>query len=553
MIQLENLPLPNWTGSGRTVSLVEQWIRECRSKHWACRAPPSLPSKEVYGPTRLIDLSETSGLFVARLCEDQSKPERAEYLTLSHCWGGTSNVKLTSETLEKLRAGYFVRDLPRTFRDAATLATRLGFRYLWIDSLCILQDSKSDWKQQAPQMAFVYANSACTIAGVGPSSDHGLFVSRKAMPMQPCLFSDSGDAKIYCQKYQEDRPDQDTAVLETVPLLRRGWVVQERLLSRRIVYFGGFEVAWECCAHTKTETMSASACEALLHGSGASFFRDQEVPLKRNLEAGLSDFRNSTLRCEAFLNAWHRIVDRYSAAALTFESDREIAITGIVFMIEERTSLTYSSGLFINLAVPELMWYTATSSDSVPARASIDAPTWSWLSIHGRIRHQLTMRDLFSAKGGSLYQADVRFREKALLIQSLVKRVRTHKPSGLFRCSTDEHISWRPDMMHEWSGPSVPDVPAPEHTSEIVLVLLATIQHDSDMEPICAVSDHHVDPGCGHAFTEMGLVLSSRGDHLDNFVRVGTFLNTFNNDGRGFGETMFMDDEEVEDTVVTVF
>ena len=103
------------------------------------------------------------------------------YLTLSHRWGTAKFVKLEQSKLKEFEQGLKIADLPRTFRDAIVVTRRLGCKYLWIDSLCIIQDSPADWSHEAGLMGEVYANSLCNIAATGSiTSDEGCFMERNA-------------------------------------------------------------------------------------------------------------------------------------------------------------------------------------------------------------------------------------------------------------------------------------------------------------------------------------------------------------------------------------
>ncbi|KAH8895969.1 HET-domain-containing protein [Thozetella sp. PMI_491] len=147
-------------------------------------------------------------------------------------------------------------DMTKNMRDAVQITASLGFSYLWIDSLCIIQDSKEDWEAEAKTMGDVYAGAACTIASTGSSSsDGGCFHERSALGLQPCVIGASSRNHlipewIYIRRddLSEFRRGVDHAVLNS-----RGWVLQERLLSRRILHFGAEMMYWECCQRAASE------------------------------------------------------------------------------------------------------------------------------------------------------------------------------------------------------------------------------------------------------------------------------------------------------------
>ena len=157
--------------------LVKTWVDQCITLHELCG--PSLNSTS-HIPGRLLDLSpgNKSGGYFA-VVEGVSREEDCRYACLSHCWGGEQPLKLTKDTAGELANGLPVEDLPPTFRDAVTVCGWLDIRYLWIDSLCILQDSKDDWSTQSFQMRSIFKNAYLTIAATyGSTCQCGLFNGR---------------------------------------------------------------------------------------------------------------------------------------------------------------------------------------------------------------------------------------------------------------------------------------------------------------------------------------------------------------------------------------
>ncbi|RKK88459.1 hypothetical protein BFJ69_g314 [Fusarium oxysporum] len=173
-------------------------------------------------------------------------------MTLSYRWAKNLSIVLLNSNLEEFRRSAPISRLPKTFKEAITVARRLSIKYLWIDSLCIIQDSPEDWARESLQMHQVYANSACTIsatASEGP--DEGLFRSRI---VQETLI---GHIKV---QFADGKPrrfdvwDQDHMQrLTQGPLTDRGWVFQERILSPRVLHFAKTQAVWECFEMHKSE------------------------------------------------------------------------------------------------------------------------------------------------------------------------------------------------------------------------------------------------------------------------------------------------------------
>ncbi|PMD17228.1 HET-domain-containing protein, partial [Hyaloscypha hepaticicola] len=127
-------------------------------------------------------------------------------MTLSHCWGTKKFLTLTTNNLENSRQRISLEDLTRVFQDAIHVTRFMGIDYIWIDSLCIIQDSPEDWAKESLLMEDVYSNSYCNIAATHASSgEDGCF-------------------------------DEVTNSL----LLQRAWVFQERILAPRVLHFAPF-------------------------------------------------------------------------------------------------------------------------------------------------------------------------------------------------------------------------------------------------------------------------------------------------------------------------
>jgi hypothetical protein len=134
-------------------------------------------------PSRLLDvgLAKTDTL---RLC-CSNKNKTLKYVALSYCWGmlneaGMPKFCTTDENIKARRNGFDISKLPKTFRDAVRVAQNLGIRYLWIDSLCIIQGNKRDWKFEAKRMQDVYAGAYCTIAATSAVDSNVGFLKRTA-------------------------------------------------------------------------------------------------------------------------------------------------------------------------------------------------------------------------------------------------------------------------------------------------------------------------------------------------------------------------------------
>lgn len=218
-----------------SMDIASAWLQCCRSSHKHCNRKCSKVLAPWY-PTRVIDI-DTGKPKEWKLCittDNASKHSYQPYLTLSYRWSLQPALLLLSSTIGRFQKGQSVQILPKTFQDFIVVAKAFRVRYICIDALCIIQDSKKDWESEAVQMHNVYANSACTIAAIASSDEFGgLFRSRQIHRVQPGLMSLSllsGELQA-CQVFERDYWNKQ--ILQG-PLHKRGWVFQERHLSPRV-------------------------------------------------------------------------------------------------------------------------------------------------------------------------------------------------------------------------------------------------------------------------------------------------------------------------------
>lgn len=178
------------------------------------------------------------------------------YLALSHCWGSTMppTATTTSSTIAEPLKMILIAGLSRTFVDFIGIARKLHVRFVWIDSLCIIQDSREDWEMEATQMASIYSNAYCTIAASSSADgDGGCHVDQHCEPYGPVMLSineidDNGVPTVqkFCVFSLFGKPIVN--VLQQDSFSGRGWTFQERELSSRILHFSKDTIRWECRA-----------------------------------------------------------------------------------------------------------------------------------------------------------------------------------------------------------------------------------------------------------------------------------------------------------------
>lgn len=174
-------------------------------------------------------------------------PYIVSWVALSYCWGpDVTKFTLTSDTFEDFKVGIALDKWPATLRDAIQVTQNLDLQYIWIDALCILQDSTSDWRTEAARMQDVYSGAAFTIiASESPSTTAGIFSSRPPVILKPCElpFRDGKDKyTIWLRPSYRNAVDMSS----TSPLQTRIWTLQEGLLAPRSLSFRKDQLVWEC-------------------------------------------------------------------------------------------------------------------------------------------------------------------------------------------------------------------------------------------------------------------------------------------------------------------
>ena len=240
--------------SNRTILQITHWLGQCIDSHTQCFDVQTFAATRVVLPKRLLDLRFVAQKGLVRLVISQSLPQDAVYATLSHCWGGQCEKTLTVDSLKDFEEGLLLSSLPKTFQDAIIVTAKLSVSYLWIDALCIVQDSVDslEWRQEASIMGDIYANSCFTLAATtSPNSQSGLLHQRNPLSVWPCRLTATwecfvpGELVVSVEAGARDS--------EMKPLGDRAWAFQEWLLSKRLIHFSKDQVRWECYCLTASE------------------------------------------------------------------------------------------------------------------------------------------------------------------------------------------------------------------------------------------------------------------------------------------------------------
>lgn len=385
------------------------WIQDCLANHSQCPLDrlPELPTRVVHvgsasRPPRLVITREHA---------------RSEYLALSHCWGPPTKaavtIKTTADTLQQFQTEIPWALLSNTFRDAILITRRLGFQYVWIDSLCIVQGDAQDWAIEAAKMASVYANAFLVIAASGaPNGDGGCFrgerdASTEGVLRMECPGMDDGiTAFAYARRSRkgfyfglaEMRGGEYSHGWNSAfgqPLETRAWTFQEEELAARILFYTDDELQWRC------SQVNACECRGSRNAPGLSGVRHTLTKFAGGGSTTKPVPRDGAKQqtSEQKVEAWYSIVSEYTRRDMTYISDRLPGISGIATCWERGERDTYHAGLWERELPRHLLWYSHSVGLMAPTRGSSRhpeyyAPSWSWASITGSVIHMRDVGDI---------------------------------------------------------------------------------------------------------------------------------------------------------------
>ncbi|KAH7080586.1 heterokaryon incompatibility protein-domain-containing protein [Paraphoma chrysanthemicola] len=319
--------------------LARYWLGICKT-HPKCSSDDDklLPSRvlELYGGHPGLSLKLVDG-----------RPKKGRYLALSHCWGSIKNrpLRTTRPNIEKHKLQISLSDLPKTFQDFVEFAQGLGVKYIWIDSLCIIQDDREDWHSEAERMGDVYRNAALVVAASGAKdSTEGLHVTdwpRTVVYRLPYRNRGVCDGTFNLTRVRKGQLDPINGALDT-----RAWALQEQYLARRMVTFMPGGMSWIC------ESISYDEL-------GRETYYNQEKV------------------------GWLKLLISYSAKALTYPSDRLEALKGIAAQLQRSRTDQYHPkyGVWQNRFIEQLFWlHVGPQNDD----GALNLPSWSWAATQSK-------------------------------------------------------------------------------------------------------------------------------------------------------------------------
>jgi hypothetical protein len=283
--------------------------------------------------------------------------------------------------------------LPLTFREAIHFTRRLGYQYLWIDSLCIVQDDEDEWRHESANMASIYQGADLVLsASRAADANDGLYASLPSTDFSTYIVEttneDGGPERIAFRRGFAHLPTITNRQWKTAPefpTLSRGWIFQERILSARVLHFGPHELAWECLCESLCQCRDFSNSSENAPGQAGAKGNSRTKALYALEQA-------ANLEPPELTRRWHEVIQSYTALNLTFEKDIFPAISGIAKQFQIARPSSYIAGLWQASLLSDMLWTCkppARKDDSQPLWSCRPspwrAPTWSWASVKGHV------------------------------------------------------------------------------------------------------------------------------------------------------------------------
>jgi heterokaryon incompatibility protein (HET) len=317
-------------------------------------------------PTRLIDVAGDS-LRLVSLPADR----KVSYAALSHCWGDSRPIITTKENLQSHLLGISLNAMPKTFQDAIMVTRELGIHYIWIDSLCIIQNDAEDWEREAAMMAAVYENADITIAAAwGADGRTGCFHDHSPT----LIIEDNTGKKLYFRPLPDSQRYLGRAHLNT-----RAWALQENILARRTVIFAEDQWYWICSTFFQSEDQ-LSFLENI--GSGGSL----PFPMLGQ------HCRAAEMPTMELYESWGITTGQYSSRSITYPTDKLAALAGITSMFQRALKDDPYVGLWRKDLPKGLLWQVPIGRHGkldIEAIQKLNIPSWSWIKIDGTIEPKL--------------------------------------------------------------------------------------------------------------------------------------------------------------------
>ncbi|KAI0157582.1 heterokaryon incompatibility protein-domain-containing protein [Xylariaceae sp. FL1272] len=388
--RVQTLPTPDERVQLASYATAEQCLQQVRSWQQECRSHGCPVREQVHLPKRIIEV-QADGT-PPRLRESQGKI--GTYVALTHCWGTKPMKKLLWENEAEWYRGIDPTSLSQNFQDALKITKLLGYRYIWIDALCIVQDSAEDWAEQAPEMAETYSCADLVLSAAFAADSSEGFLQYRPSLVTPRLGPDPSYSvgKAYlisgiCEGFNTIE-NLHKGILDIGSLNSRSWCAQERIMATSILHYTPYGMFWECSKGLQSEVpMPDVSLEDLFrHRTRLGSLDRRKYDILGYVEQWLQrkksqHFRNwdtdDDTASQAF-RAWCHCVHEYSGRNLTHQTDKLPAIAALADVLGGGLG-DYLAGLWSRFLQRSLAWKVTGALRNFPT--AFRAPSWSWASI----------------------------------------------------------------------------------------------------------------------------------------------------------------------------
>ncbi|KAJ8111676.1 hypothetical protein ONZ43_g5562 [Nemania bipapillata] len=369
--------IPEYPTADKCLQQVRAWLDECLAHGCARR-------ENVVLPKRVIELPEDEKA-LPRL--RVTRGDTGTYVALTHCWGKKPMNKLCTGNEAEWRCGIDPSTLSQNFQDALRITRLLGYRHIWIDALCIVQDSAKDWEEQAPKMAEVYSCASLVLsAAFATNSDEGFLQYRPSL-VTPMLGPESA---YFVSEAFLDNENSFRRIIDMCPLNSRSWCAQERIMATRILHYTPYGMLWECSQDFWTESPKPEVrIDDIYRSNSVGSLDKRKHDILSHIERWLQrgDKNPAEPLDEKLVNkalrAWFHCVTEYSGRDLTHITDKLPAIAALADVFSEGLG-EYLGGIWSKFPSRCLAWEATGASRKI--LTEYRAPSWSWASIDCRVQ-----------------------------------------------------------------------------------------------------------------------------------------------------------------------
>lgn len=358
---------------------MKHWVTDCIENHKSC-----VRQSRGVSPHRLIRLSRPGEPESARLQVTGSQHD--EYVALSYCWGGPQVHATRRATYNTYLEELPYAQLPQTILDSFRVTRNLGLSYIWIDSLCIIQDDPEDVTREISMMGQIYQNAFLTISAGRASTCNDGFLGRDfdvldLYSLPSPIGGPDGSLVIPQNNYKSNLMNPPTQ-----PVTTRAWTLQETMLSQRLLIFTDVQVFWRCQTCFRTDGSVAMDWDSWSVSSGFIWLAPEathELSRKPTKPWKLDFWKHKSSkvpdRSKAFAQ-WQSTVHNYTERQLTVEGDKLLAVAAVAEKMSHLTASEYVSGLWKSNLICELLWRCVNSH--APRPKEWRSPSWSWASVN---------------------------------------------------------------------------------------------------------------------------------------------------------------------------